>query len=287
MSDKASTRKGRQGLGRGLDALLPDTERSGVREVHVDRIDPNPNQPRQHFERKALEDLASSLRRHGIMQPLVVSSAGDDRFRIIVGERRWQAAQLAGIERVPVVVKEATNRETLELALVENVQRADLNPLEEAAAFQRLTQEFGLSQQEIAHLVGRSRVSVTNTLRLLALPQIVKQAVIDSRISEGHARALLGLPDERLQVRALEDVLRDDLSVRQTEDLVRRLLEPGRARSGASHKDPNIEALETEFRRALGARVSLRPGSRGGRIVIQYSSDDEFQNLYDRLVGRT
>src|SRR5579884_318467 len=189
-------RKGRR-LGRGLDVLLPSSAPSGVREVGVGQIEANPSQPRQRFERKALEDLAESIRIHGILQPLVVSQTGDERFRLIVGERRWQAAKIAGLERVPVVVKEATDRQTLELALIENVQRSDLNALEEAAAYQRLIQDFGLTQQEVASQVGKSRVAIANTLRLLALPETIKQAVIEGRITEGHGRALLAVPERQ------------------------------------------------------------------------------------------
>jgi ParB family chromosome partitioning protein len=262
---------------------MPADESSGVREVGVESIEPNPNQPRQRFERSALEDLAASIREHGIVQPLVVTDAGSGRYRLIVGERRWQAAKLAGLERVPVVVKDVSDRHTLELALVENVQRADLNPLEEAAAYQRLMQDFGLTQQQVGKQVGRSRVAITNTLRLLLLPETAKRAVIEGRISEGHARAILGLPDKQAQMAVLERVERDGLTVRQTEELVRRLLEPRQPR-GAREKSRDITAVEDELRRALGTKVSLRHGKKGGRIVIEYYSDEEFQGLYERLV---
>ena len=287
MTDKPSTGRrtpARKALGRGLDALIPAEAATGLREVAVDRIEPNPQQPRQRFERGALEDLAQSIRDHGIVQPLVVSALGDDRYRLIVGERRWQASKLAGLETVPVVIKDVSDRQSLELALIENVQRADLNPLEEAAAYQRLMQDFGLTQQDVGQQVGKSRVAITNTMRLLLLPEVVKRAVVEERISEGHARALLSLPDKQSQMAALERIERDELTVRATEDLVRRLLEPGRARS-VREKSPDIEAVEDELRRALGTKVSLRHGKRGGRIVIEYYSDEEFQGLYDRLRG--
>ncbi len=275
--------KGRRALGRGLDALLPPADQGGLREVDVDRIEPNPNQPRQRFEPKALEELAESIRAHGIVQPVVVTAIGDDRYRLIVGERRWQAAKLAGTQRLPVVVKDASDGQALELALVENVQRADLNPLEQAGAYQRLIQDFGLTQQEVARQVGKSRAAITNTLRLLALPKAVQQALLDQRITEGHARALLALPDPQLQLSALQRVERDALSVRATEDLVRRLLEPKPQRKRVRHKSPNVQAVEDELRRALGTKVTLQPGKRGGRIVIEYYSDEDFQGLYDRL----
>lgn len=274
--------KGRKVLGRGLDALIPVEATSGLREIAIGQIEPNPRQPRQRFERTALEDLAQSIRDHGIVQPLVVAALGDERYRLIVGERRWQASRLAGLEKVPVVIKDVSDRQLLELALIENVQRADLNPLEEAAAYQRLMQDFGLTQQEVGKQVGKSRVAITNTMRLLLLPEVVKRAVIEERIAEGHARALLSLPDRQSQMAALERIERDELTVRATEDLVRRLSEPHPARV-APDKAPDVEAVEDELRRALGTKVSLHQRRRGGRIVIEYYSDEEFQGLYDRL----
>lgn len=280
----AASGKGRRALGRGLDALLP-AEAAGLREIEVERIEPNPTQPRQRFERKALEDLSASIREHGVVQPLVVAGIGDDRYRIVVGERRWQAAKLAGLARVPVVIKDLSDRQTLEMALVENVQRADLNPLEEAMAYQRLIQDFGLTQMEVAQQVGRSRAAVANTLRLLALPDAIKSPVVDGRITEGHARALLGLPSEEAQRALLERIERDDLSVRQTEEIVQRLQQP-RATTHRTAKSPDIASLEDELRRSLGTKVTLRHGKRGGRIVIEYYSDEEFQGLYERLRDR-
>jgi ParB family transcriptional regulator, chromosome partitioning protein len=276
--------KGRRALGRGLDALIPVEAGSGLREVPVGSIQPNPQQPRQRFERGALEDLAQSIRDHGVVQPLVVSDIGDERYQLIVGERRWQASKLAGLQKVPVVVKDVSDRQSLELALIENLQRADLNPLEEAAAYQRLMQDFGLTQQEVGQQVGKSRVAVTNTMRLLVLPEVAKRAVIEERITEGHARALLSLSDKQSQMAVLERIERDDLTVRQTEELVRQLLEPRKPRP-VHDRAPEIEAVEDELRRALGTKVSLHHGKRGGRIVIEYYSDDEFQGLYDRLRG--
>lgn len=276
--------KGRRALGRGLDALLPSTVHASLREVDVDRIEANPRQPRQRFTHEALDELATSIREHGVVQPLVVSAVGDDRYRLIVGERRWRAARLAGLERVPVVVKDASDRQTLEIALVENVQRADLNPLEEAEAYNRLIDEFGLTQKDVAGQVGKSRSAIANTLRLLALPEAVKEAVVDGDITEGHARALLPLPTEEAQIRLLKAVERQGLTVRQTEDLVRRALEPP-APAAAATPSADVQALEDDLRRALGTKVSLRHGAKGGRIVIEYFSDEEFQTLYDRLTA--
>lgn len=274
--------RSRRGLGRGLDALLPTG--GDVREVDLTRIEPNPDQPRQHFDEDALQSLAASIREHGVVQPLIVTRLGDDRYRLIIGERRWRAARLAGIVRVPVVVREATDRQTLEIALVENIQRADLNPLEEAAAYDRLIEDFGLTQQQVAEQVGRSRAAVANTLRLLSLPETIKRAIVERRITEGHARALLGLEDAQARLAVLARIEREGLTVRQTEELVRALTER-REPAASAGKDPNLAAVEDDLRRALGTRVSVRPGKRGGRIVIEYYSDDEFQSLYDRLRG--
>lgn len=277
--------RSRRALGRGLDALLPAAPPGAVQEVAVERIEPNPDQPRQRFEGAALDDLAASIREHGVVQPLVVARTGDDRYRLIIGERRWRAARLAGLERVPVVIKDASDRQTLELALVENVQRSDLNPLEEAAAYQRLIQDFGLTQQQVAQQVGRSRVTIANTLRLLALPETLKRAVIEDRITEGHARAILGLTDRQAQLAVLERVEREELSVRQTEELVRRLTET-RVPRPQPERSPDVAALEDELRQSLGTRVTLRPGKKGGKIVIEYYSEEEFQGLYERLRER-
>jgi ParB family chromosome partitioning protein len=263
---------------------MPAGGTSGLQEIALDRIEPNPEQPRQRFDKSALDDLAASIREHGLVQPLVVAATGDDRYRIIVGERRWRAAQLAGLEHIPAVVKEASDRQTLELALIENVQRADLNPLEEAQAYQRLVQDFGLTQGDVGRQVGKSRVTITNTMRLLLLPEVAKKAVIEGRITEGHARSLLGLTDKHAQTTLLERIERDGLTVRQTEELVRRLTEPREARRRTA-KSPDIAAIEDDLRRALGTQVSLRQTRKGGRIVIEYYSDDEFQGLYERLTG--
>ncbi len=277
--------RGRRALGRGLDALLPAGEQHSLQQVDVDRIDPNPNQPRQRFEHGALEELATSIGEHGILQPLLVSRQDGDRYRLIVGERRWQAARLAGLRQVPVVIKDASDRQTLELALIENVQRSDLNPLEEAAAYQRLIEDFGLTQAQVARQAGKSRVAVANTLRLLAASETLKRAVVEGRISEGHARALLGLADLVLQSAALERVEREGLNVRQTEELVRRLSSSRKVSAPTrSATDPDIEALADRLARSLGTKVTLHPNKRGGRVVIEWYSNDEFDTLYQRLL---
>lgn len=278
----------RSGLGKGLEALIPASQEpaGGVVQVPVAAVMPNPMQPRTALEPEALAELAASIREHGLLQPLVVTRQGPDRYQLIAGERRWQAARMAGLRSVPAIVKEATPQQVLEMALVENIQRADLNPLEEAAAFRQLVDEFGLTQEQVADRVGKSRVAVTNTLRLLRLPAEARQALADGTIREGHARVLLALPTPEAQLAALQVIVDRDLSVRQAEELVRRLLaepQPPRPREAAS---PEAQALEQEFRDSLGTKVNLYRSRKGrGRLVIHFYSEEELQAIYDLIVG--
>jgi ParB family chromosome partitioning protein len=251
----------------------------------VAAITPNPLQPRTTLDPEALAELAASIREHGLIQPLIVTQQGSERYQLIAGERRWQAAQMAGLTTVPVIVKEATPQQALELALVENIQRADLNPLEEATAFRQLVDEFGLSQEQVAERVGKSRVAVTNTLRLLRLPAEVKQALADGTIQEGHARALLGLPTSQAQVTAVQLVVKRALSVRQTEELVRRMIEPPQPKP-AEPPPPEARSLEEQFRARLGTKVQLYRNRKGrGRLVIHFYSEEELQAIYEAIVG--
>ncbi len=277
----------RRGLGKGLDALIPAGETpGGVIQVPIEAVRRNPRQPRSRFDEAALEELAASIREHGVLQPLVVSrEAESDGYVLIAGERRLEAARLAGLETVPVVVRQVEEQERLELALVENLQRADLNPLEAAEGYRMLAEDFGLSHEAIARRVGKSRAAVTNALRLLKLAPEAQAALRDGRISEGHARALLGLSATSAQAAALRVVLERGLSVRETERLVRRWKEAGQRR-GKDRPDPEVEALEEELRAALGTRVSLRRGRRGGRLVIYYYSDEELNAIIERLRGK-
>ena len=278
----------RSGLGRGLGALIPETEQptGGVAEVPVLAITPNPLQPRTVIDPEALTELAASIREHGLIQPLIVTQQGPDRYQLIAGERRWQAARMAGLAQVPVIVKEATPQQALEIALVENIQRADLNPLEEAVAFRQLVDEFDLTQEQVADRVGKSRVTVTNTMRLLRLPAAVKQALLDGTIREGHARTLLALPTKEAQVAALKTVITKGQSVRQTEELVRRLMAEPEPPKPAEPVSPEIQALEEDFRETLGTKVSLFRNRKGrGRLVIHFFSEEELQALYDVIVG--
>lgn len=272
----------RRGLGKGLEALIPIAP--GVTEVEVDSIVPNPRQPRRALDAEALQELAASIREQGLVQPLVVAEI-EGGYQLLVGERRWRAASLAGLEMVPVVVREATPQQMLELALVENLQREDLNPLEAAAAYQQLVEEFGMTQQQIADKVGKNRVTVTNTLRLLKLPDRVKETLLAEVINEGHARAMLRLRDERAQMQVLDAIIKRGLSVRQTEELVRRLVEQPEAKPNAPEKSPELRALEDRFRQALGTKVSLNRSKRGGKLVIYFYSQEELQAIYDLIVG--
>lgn len=280
--------KERRGLGRGLEALIPGAQdvASGVLQVPVGAIHPNPMQPRSGMDAEALEELAASIREHGLIQPLIVTQVGPEHYQLIAGERRWQAAKLAGLASVPVIVKEATPQQVLELALVENIQRADLNPLEEATAFQQLVDGFGLTQEQVAERVGKSRVSVTNTLRLLRLPKDVRNALASGEIHEGHARALLGLPTPEAQLSALAIVTRRSLSVRQTEELVRRLTAVASVTRARPAVPPETAALEDRFRKSLGTKVNLYRSRKGaGRLVIHFYSEEELQSIYETIVG--
>ena len=278
----------RRGLGRGLEALIPVTEDvpSGLTHVPVSSITPNPQQPRTTLDPDALSELAASIGEHGLIQPLIVTEQGLGRYQLIAGERRWQAARMVGMDFVPVIVKEATPQEALELALVENIQRADLNPLEEANAYRQLVDEFGMTQEQVAGRVGKSRVTVTNTLRLLRLPAEAKQALTDGTIREGHARALLSLPSREAQAAALQVVSKKALSVRQTEELVRRLIEPPPQERSKPAASPETLALEQDFRETLGTKVNLYRSRRGrGRLVVHFYSEEELQSIYDVIVG--
>ena len=283
----------RSGLGRGLDALIPtdsgsESTGAGILEVEIGAIQPNPRQPRATMDPDQLSELTESIRSHGVIQPLVVQPADSrGRYTLIAGERRLRASKQAGLELVPVIIHATSELGQLELALVENLQRADLNPLEAADGYRQLADDFGLSHEEIAIRVGKSRTAISNTLRLLKLSAAVREALTSAVISEGHARALLALATAQSQSAALETIVKRSLNVRQTEELVRRL--QGDRRKTKDKKDRPVEesALEGQLQESLGTRVTLRRGARGGSIVIRFFSDEELNALVDRLLGES
>ncbi len=275
------------GLGKGLDALIPGgsvPREGGAVQIPVDTVVRNPRQPRQSLREDELEELTASIRAHGVIQPLIVSPAVGGTYTLIAGERRWLAARRAGLTTVPVVIRVASDQQLLELALIENVQRADLNPIEEAEAFHHLAKEFGMSHDAIASRVGKSRVAVTNTIRLLESGPAVKQALVDGRISEGHARALLALGSARAQEVALHRVVNLDLSVRQTEMLARKL--SGHKPSPKRRPARNADAADVERRLAasLGTKVSLKHRKKGGTLTIHYYSNEELDAILEKLL---
>ncbi len=279
----------RKALGRGLRALIPEPvaplRREPAQEVDLDLLRPNREQPRGAIEDARLEELAASIRAHGIIQPLVVSRQEDGTFEIVAGERRWRAAQRAGLLRVPVVERAVANSKRLELALIENIQREDLNAIEAAAAYARLADEFGFTQEEIARSVGKDRATVANYQRLLRLPTEVRAEVASGALSMGHARALVGLADERAQLDIAREVLARDLSVRETEALVKRRSEPPRPPAEPPPPDVHTRAAEDRLKVALGTRVRIVRRGKRGRIEITFVSEDELQRLYEQLAG--
>jgi ParB family chromosome partitioning protein len=277
----------RTGLGKGLGALIPTeseggADASGVLEIPLAAIEPNPHQPRLQIRDQDVVELAASIEAHGVIQPLIVIRE-DEGYTLVAGERRWRAARLAGLDTVPVIVKDVVPQEMLELALVENVQREDLNPLEEAVAYQQLVEEFGLTHEDVARRVGKSRAAVSNTLRLLRAAEPVQAALLKGRITEGHARAILSLETPEAQEAALQSVLRKDLTVRQTEALVRKLQQPATVRKKSPRPSPEVKAVEARFQEALETKVRLSPGKKGGRLIIYYYSDEDLESIYDRL----
>jgi ParB family chromosome partitioning protein len=316
-------------LGRGLNALIPGSSEAqaaqqpsrisdeNILQIPLDSIIPNPRQPRRAFrdDDPALLELSASIKQHGLLQPLVVTrldtgpngwlaetnftsgsaaQSGVAQYQIIAGERRWRAARLAGLKKVPVVIKEATPQEMLELALIENIQRADLNPIEEALAYQALIEEYGMTQEAVARQVSKDRSTITNSLRLLQLAPRVREALINAteNFTEGHARALVGLREED-QVALYNQIIHQRLNVRQTEELASRLKAGESARAGQGlhatpvlPRSPELEDLETQFRNALMVKVDLRRNRKGkGTLVLHFNSEDELERLYTRLVG--
>lgn len=282
-------------LGRGLSALIPDSapppqrdqapDRGRPSELDIDLLIPNPRQPRVHIDEARLDELAASIRANGVIQPIVVRRVGD-QFEIVAGERRWRAAQRAGLLKVPVAVRDVPDEKLLEVALIENIQRENLTPIEEALAYRRLTDELDLSQEEISAQVGKDRATIANYMRLLRLPPEVRTALNEGALLMGHARAILGLADEADQRRIGREVVAKGLSVRETEALVKRESGEKPPAKTPAKVDPNVRAAEDQLKMALGTRVRIVRKGKGGRIEVDFVSEDELQRLFEALTGQ-
>ena len=281
----------RPALGRGLSALIPDVPPpppapETPNELDLDLLNPNEDQPRTAIDDAKLDELAQSIKTSGVIQPILVRRQAAGRYEIVAGERRWRAAQRAGLLKVPVVVRDVPDEKRLELALIENIQRENLNPIEEATAYKRLADEFQLTQAEIAQAVGKDRATVANYQRLLTLPAEIQAEVVTGGLTMGHARAIVGLPDAAAQRRAARDVRVRDLSVRETEALVKKLLVPRDPRMAPAPPDVHTKAAEERLRVALGTRVRIVRRALGGRLEILFSSEDELQRLFEQLTDQ-
>jgi ParB family transcriptional regulator, chromosome partitioning protein len=283
----------RKALGKGINALIPDFE-MGVSDVEhaaasdllVDEISPNRLQPRSHFDDKKLEELITSIEEHGVLQPVVVQKV-DSGYELIVGERRWRASKKLGLKKIPAVIRDVSDAESLEIAIIENIHRHDLNSIEEAEAYSRLANEFGLTQEMVAKKVGKSRTAIANTMRLLKLSRNIKEDLITEKISMGHARALLGLENSKQMEILRKDILKRDLTVRQTEDIVSKLKTRSVSKPmlSTAKKDIFIKDLEKELARRLGTKVDISPMKSGGKLVVTYYSDDDLERI-EGLIGR-
>lgn len=279
--------KKKAGLGKGLDALFIDnsTEENGVKLVNINDIEPNRDQPRKFFDEEALKELADSIAMHGVIQPLLVRPLSDGGYQLIAGERRWRASRMAGLSQVPVVVKEMTDEEAMELALIENLQREDLNPIEEAEGFKLLMETYSFTQEQAAERVGKSRPAVANALRLLSLPQAVLDMVKQGIISSGHARTLIPLTDEKLIIKLAEEISQKELSVRETERIVKTLLKPkNEIVKKKSKRDPYFDECEIAIREELGrkAKINVSRGNKGS-IEIEFFSKEDLQSILEAL----
>ena len=292
----------RRALGKGLRSLIPETPQrsarpetppsdptpagAGLRLLDLDQVHPNLAQPRQTFDEEALEELARSIKLEGILQPVIVRPDKNGEFELIAGERRWRAAQLAGLLKVPALVREVGKEKVLELALIENLQREELNPIEEATAYQTLIHDLGLTQQEVAHRVGKQRATVANALRLLNLPDPVQQLIQLGRLSPGHAKALASLTSPELQIELAGRIGSAGMSVREAEALVARTVGRGQKEPAARpERDPNVVAAEETLQQAVGTKVRIQQGKKGGRIELHFFSDEELERMYQLILG--
>lgn len=281
----------KRALGRGLSALLADSLAQGdeLLEVDIDLIEPNPDQPRYHFNEAKLEELAQSIKANGLVQPILLRRIASGRYQIVAGERRWRASQRAGLHKVNAVIRSIPDAKLLELALIENIQRAELNPIEEALAYQRLIQTLGLTQDEVAQRVGKDRSSIANYLRLLKLPAEIQKMLEEELLSMGHARALLGLESEADQLKLAEEIIAGKLSVRDTEQAVKRATSGASIRESSTPKnnDANIRAAELKLKRFLGTPVKINQSQNGGKIEIEFGSMSELDRIYSIIMRKS
>lgn len=281
----------RKALGRGLSALLADSLAQGdeLLEVDIDLIEPNPDQPRYHFNERKLEELAQSIKSNGLVQPILLRRVASGRYQIVAGERRWRASQRAGLHKVNAVIRSIPDAKLLELALIENIQRQELNPIEEAQAYQRLIQNLGLTQDEVAQRVGKDRSSIANYLRLLKLPTKIQQMLEEDLLSMGHARALLGLESEQDQLRLAEEIISGKLSVRETEQAVKRATSSPSIRESSTQNgnDANIRAAELKLKRYLGTPVKISLNQNGGKIEVEFGSMSELDRIYSIILRKS
>ena len=285
-------KKAKPGLGKGLDLLIPKAEpteaKTDPQVLKLSQVEPNRNQPRKQFDKEALEDLAGSIKQYGIIQPIVVAKK-DDYYEIIAGERRWRAAKMAGLKEIPVVIKEYSDKEIAEISLIENIQRENLNPIEEARAYKSLIEEYDLTQEELSERISKSRTQIANTMRLLKLHEKVQKMLIDGTLSAGHARALLGLEIQEEQLLTAQKIIAENLSVRQTEDLVKQINNPPKSKKASSKIKNSVfyKDLEKRMTETLGTKVKINQKEQGkGRIEISYFSEDELDRIYTFINSR-
>lgn len=279
----------RKGLGRGLDALISsanalENARDSVLEVKINDVEPNADQPRKVFDQERLQALAESIKEHGVVQPIIVRQDGN-RYVIVAGERRWRAAKLAGLKTIPVVIKELSSRQVMEIALIENLQREDLNPIEEAEAYQKLMEEYNMTQEEVAKLVGKSRAAIANSVRLLSLAKEIQEMLVDGRLTSGHARTLVAIEDQNRQKELAEIIVKKGLNVREAERLASQESRRTSSKKEPKKEDVEITQLVEDLRTLFGTKIDLHRGKDKGKIVIEYYSKEEFDRIIDLLLN--
>lgn len=276
---------GKKGLGKGLGALLDDIEESGgngVLDIKINNIEPNSKQPRKYFNDEKLTQLSESIKLHGIVQPIIVKKE-DDVYRIIAGERRWRAARLAGLETIPAIIKDVSNKQVMEMALIENIQREDLNPIEEAEAYQKLMEEYDMTQEQLSHTVGKSRSAIANSVRLLLLSDEIKKLVITGELSNGHARALIVIEDKKLQLKLAFEIIEKSLSVRETEQLIKKVLSDKEVKKDNNTNKEIFLDIEDKLQNIFGTKVKLLANNKKGKIMIEYYSNEELDRILEMV----